>query len=54
MRRLFAAQAPGMKQVEVTVIVGNIVGVRQARHRILGGKAGNVEGRAHRLLDRGG
>ncbi len=54
--RLLAGDGPGVEQVQVALLIhrGHVGLVGQAGHRILGGEAGDVVGRLHRALDRGG
>jgi hypothetical protein len=55
--RAFRVDRPGVEQVEVARrrgAGGEAVGVGQAGGAVLGGEAGDVPRRAHRLLDRRG
>ena len=47
---LFGRHGPGVKKVQLGVVVGNVGLVGQASHRIAGRKAGNVKSRLHGLL----
>jgi len=45
---------PGVEQMEVGKLVGHVLGVGQAGHRVFGGEAGDVVGCLHRLAHRVG
>ena len=53
-RGLFAVDVPGMEQVQVGLLVGlgDVLCLRQAGHRVLGGETRDVVGGLHRLLER--
>ena len=50
---LFRRERPGVEQVQVGPLVGNVFGVGQTGKRVLGSEARNVVGGLHRLLDGG-
>ena len=49
--RALAGDVPGVKQIQISVLMGNVFGVGQARHRVFSGEAGNVMGRLNRALN---
>ena len=49
----FAAQVPGVKQIQVRMVLGNVLRIGQAGRRVFRREACNVIRRLHRALNRG-
>ena len=49
--RALAGDVPRVEQIQINMLMGNVLGVGQSRHGVLGGEAGNVMGRLHRALN---